>query len=559
MYYDSNVKEKKRNKRSILTICFVLTMMWTISVVASDQATIGEGEKIPTFNCEEDFGIRKALALLGSLCGKNIVPSPNVDGQLAFRSLKDVTFEEAMDAILGDGFVYAEEGNLIKVYTKVEYENIMKDPKRRVHKVISLYYITAEEASKLITPVISDAAVIQSSSDAEKGISGGSGGSGGGGGSLGSGGGGNSMALNDMIVIYDFPENIEKAEEVIKSIDVKPLQVLIEATILSAALNEDMYLGIDWNLLSGYAVDGFPSAIISSVGSSQIGTPLESTGFASIGDGLRVGISGSKLQGFISALEEITDVTVMANPKIMAVNKQQGSLLIGKKLGYLSSQTVTDGGTSTSQVDFYESGTRLVFRPYIGNDGYIRMEIYPKDSSAELNATTQAPDETTTELQTNILVKDGETVVIGGLFREVVNTVRQQIPILGNIPFVGWLFSGQTDLTQREEVIVMLTPHIIEDPVESIEGIENVSRKMRSANDELIPISRRNMAEDYYTLAAQLYLEGDTYGALKNLDIAIYLRPTYIAAIDLKEKILKETNPDEYEKLDRNVLNVVEN
>ncbi len=242
----------------------------------------------------------------------------------------------------------------------------------------------------------------------------------------------------------------------------------------------------------------------------------------------------------------------------MAVNKQQGSLLIGKKLGYLSSQSVSDGGTSTSQVDFYESGTRLVFRPYIGNDGYIRMEIYPKDSSAELNATTQAPDETTTELQTNIMVKDGETIIIGGLFREVTNVVRQQVPILGNLPLVGWLFSGQTDLTQREEVIVMLTPHIVTEPVSSAEEKAEVDRKMLSTNDELIPISRRNMAEDYYELASKLYLEGDTSGAMKNLEIAISLRPTFINAISLKERILRETNPDEYEKLNRNVLDKVE-
>ncbi len=554
MNYDSKVNGKKRSKISLLMVCFLLTMMWTLTIAAAEKPAVGDGEKIPTFNCEEDFGIRKALALLGSLTGKNIVPSPNVDGQLAFRSLKDVTFDEAMNAILGDGFVYAQEGNLIKVYTKAEYENIMKDPKRRAYKVITLYYITAEEASKLITPVLSDLAVIQSSTDAEKGISGGSGGSGGGsGGSLGSGGGGNSMALNDMIVVYDFPENIERAEEVIKSLDVRPLQVLVEATILSAALNEDMYLGVDWNLLSGFAVDAFPTAL------SSIGTPIETTGFVQADSGLNIGVSSGKLQGFINALEELTDVTVMANPKIMAVNKQQGSLLIGKKLGYLSSQSVSDGGTSTSQVEFYESGTRLVFRPYIGNDGYIRMEIYPKDSSAELNATTQAPDETTTELQTNIMVKDGETIIIGGLFREVTNVVRQQVPVLGNIPLIGWLFSGQTDLTQREEVIVMLTPHIIKEPVASAEEIATVNRKMISANDELIPVSRRNMADDHYALAAKLYLEGDTAGAMKNLEIAISLRPTFIKAISLKEKILRESNPDKYEKINRNVLDTVEN
>jgi len=543
MFYDSKVNFKK----SILTVCFMLVVMFAVTVVAQDQPTVGEGEKIPVFNCEEDFGIRKALAMLGSMCGKNIVPSPSVDGQLAFRSLKDVTFDEAMDAILGDAFKYAQEGNLIKVYTKAEFESKMNDPSRRVHKVITLYYISAEEAQKLISPVISDSAVVQGSTSAEVGISGGSGS-----GSLGTGGGGNNLALNDTIVIYDFPENIAQAEEVIRALDTKPLQVLVEATILSALLDEDMSLGIDWNLLSGYEVGGFAPAL-----ATTIGTPVETTGFAFLDDGLRIGISSDRLQGFISALEGITDVTVMANPKIIAVNKQQGSLLIGNKIGYQSQTTQSDGGTTTSKIDFYESGTRLVFRPYIGNDGYIRMEIYPKDSSAELNATTQAPDETTTELQTNIMVKDGQTIVIGGLFREVVSTSRQQVPILGNIPIIGALFSGQTDLTQREEVIVMLTPHIIDDTMESTKELDDLAKKQIGANDELIPIGRRKMTEDHYALAAKFYLEGDTVAALKHLNIAIELRPSYLDAINLKERIIKENNPDEYENMKRNTLEKV--
>ena len=77
------------------------------------QGIVSEDTLIPIFNCEEDFGVRKALAMLGSMCNKNIVPSPSVDGSLAFRRLTNVTFEEAMNAILGDNFKYEEDGNLV--------------------------------------------------------------------------------------------------------------------------------------------------------------------------------------------------------------------------------------------------------------------------------------------------------------------------------------------------------------------------------------------------------------------------------------------------------------
>jgi len=532
-------------------------------------ASVPEGGKIPVFNCGEDFGIRKALAMLGSMCQKNIVPSPSVDGQLAFRSLKDVTFEEAMDAILGEAFVYEAKGSLIKVYTKEEYKKIKDDPSRMLYKVFTLYYITADEASKLITPVLSSSALIQKSTPAEIGISGGSGSGSGNGsnssssssgsgtsGSLGSGGGGDRPALNDTIVVFDFPENIEKAEEVIRALDVKPKQVLVEATILSARLNEDMDLGIDWNLLNGERLTGS----LTQIAGLTTGTPIETGGFAVPGNGLRIGFTSGNLVGFIRALETITDVTVLANPKIMAINKQQGSLLIGNKIGYSSQITQTEGGTTTAKVEFFESGTRLVFRPYIGNDGYIRMEIYPKDSSAELNTATQAPDETTTELQTNILVKDGETIVIGGLFRDVVNTSRDQVPFLGSIPLIGVLFSGQTDTTSREEVIVMLTPHIIEEPAETngVMAKVDTARKRIGANDELHSISRRKMAEDEYVKAVGCYLEDDSIEAMKALNVALRYRPAYLDAIKLKERIIAETSPEEMGKLERVMLEKVQ-
>ncbi len=561
MYCDKVTNNKTKIRRSLFVWGFVLIMLIATTTAGANTPTGEPSQIIDKFEVEEDFGVRKALAMLGSLCEKNIVPSPNVDGVLAFRSLKNVTFKEAMDAILGENFRYEEDGQLIKVYTKDEYQKLKNDPARKVHEVFTLYYITAEEASKLIMPVLSGDAVVQASTASEKTISGGSGGgssggssSGGGGGSLGSGGGGDSMALNDKIVVYDFPEKIEMAREVIKSLDIKPKQVLVEATILSVLLNEDTYFGIDWNLLSGVNVDNFPSLI-----TGKSGTPIETTGFIPVDYGLRVGVSSGKLQGFISALEEVTDVTVLANPKILAINKQQGSLLIGKKLGYRS-QTTQNQNTTTEEVAFLETGTRLVFRPYIGNDGYIRMEIYPKDSSAEINSTTEAPDETTTELQTNILVKDGETVVIGGLFRDVVNTTRSQVPILGDIPLVGSLFRGTSDRTERQEVMVLLTPHIIEEPNET-EGAAraaDVSRKRLGAKDVLQWIDRSRLAEDRYAKAVSLYSQNDSISAMKELNSALNLRPTYLEAIRLKERIIAESSPAEAEKLERIMLEAVE-
>ena len=177
-----------------------------------------------------------------------------------------------------------------------------------------------------------------------------------------------------------------------------------------------------------------------------------------------MGFSSNEVQGIITALEEITDTTLLANPKILAVNKQLGQVYIGTKIGYVS-QTTQNQTSTTQQVEFLDTGTKLSFRPYISDDGYIRMDIHPKDSSGTLKANS-IPDESSTELATNIMVKDGQTIVIGGLFRDLTVTSRSQVPLLGDLPYIGVAFRGTHDTVTRQEVIVLLTPHIIDDPEE---------------------------------------------------------------------------------------------
>jgi len=583
MYCDKFTKNKVKTRKSLFVWGFVLITLMVTTVAGANASAGKPAQIIDKFEAEEEFGVRKALEMLGSQCGKNIVPSPNVDGVLAFRSLKNVTFEEAMDAILGENFKYEEDGKLIKVYTKDEYQKMKQDPARMEHKVFTLYYITAEEAAKLISPVLSGSAnaKIEKSTAAEKGITSvSSGSSSGGGSSASSGGGGDTMALNDMLVVYDYPEYIEKVAEVIKSIDIRPKQVLVEATILSAVLTEDNKFGIDWNLMAGVGLTGMagtqdyasPGGTVDIVdrGTGAIspiqqiaasggtpGTPMETSGFATPQiSGLRVGATSGDLSVFITALESITDVTILANPKILAVNKQQGYVQIGKTLGYRGSTAISTGGVATQgEVQFLETGTVLTFRPYIGNDGYIRMDIDPKDSTAQLNV-DKVPDETVTQVKTNVIVKDGETIVIGGLFRDVVTTIRSQVPILGDVPIVGGLFRGTNDRTERQEVIVLLTPHIIEEPSET-EGaarVADISRKRIGAKEGLQWIDRSRLAEDRYAKAVSLYKQNDSVSAMKELNSALNLRPTYLEAIRLKERIITESSPEEAEKLERIML-----
>jgi type IV pilus assembly protein PilQ len=589
MYREKNSKDKTKIRNKLFVWCIVLAVMTAIAVAdvaqepteayalantgaagietSDSQAGVSGGGKLNFigFDREKCKSIRDAIRVLAALYKKNIVPSSNVDGPLTVTSLYDVTFEQALDAVLGYGYKYDQEGNFIKVYTAEEYKKIKEDPDRMIYKVFTLYYITAAEAMKLITPVLSGAGSIQGSSPPETTATTGE--------SISTGtGGGDTMALNDHIVIEDYPENIVEVEKLLKQLDMRPKQVLVEATILSATLTEGMDLGINLNLMGGVSLDGtvektadaYNSAVsqqtvLGQIAAGVTGSAVETSGFATIGgSGLRIGVRSGDVTAFISALESVTDTTILANPKILAVNKQLGQVYIGTKIGYVSQTTQTQTST-TQQVKFLDTGTKLSFRPFIGDDGYIRMVIHPKDSSGTLKA-NDIPDEFSTELATNIIVKDGQTIVIGGLFRDVVVTSRSQIPLLGDLPLIGGLFRGTNDSTTRQEVIILLTPHIIEEPEEtnSDARVDDVRRKRFGARDELQWAGRARLVEDRYAEAARYYVEGDTEAAMKELAFVLELRPSYLEALRLKERIIAETTPDEVDMIERIMLDNVE-
>jgi type IV pilus assembly protein PilQ len=545
MCHRNYLNGRSNNVKGLLVWGFVLVMtaVLVVSDVSGAEAQPPTGKPIKSFKLEEDFGVRKALAMLASMYEKNIVPTPNVDGALAFRSLTKVSFEEAMDAILGENFVYEQKGNLIRVYTKDEYKKLMADPDRMRYEVFTLYYISAAEAKKLIMPLLSQNGRIETTTAAVtefptgESISRGS-------------GGGDAPAMNDTVVVYDFPEILEQVGKVLQEVDIRPKQVLVEATILSVTLTEDTQFGIEWQTLK---------STITQLADITRGTPDYLATAGTLGrqevpnsGGLTVGLAYDDVGVFIRALDEVSDVTVLANPKILAVNKQLGQVYIGKKLGYREGNVIGEGGVvQEGKVSFLDTGTKLSFRPYIGDDGYIRMDIHPKDSDGQ--APAGVPEETSAELVTNIIVKDGQTVVIGGLLRDSVTTGRTQVPLLGDIPLLGVLFRSTADQTKREEVIVLLTPHIVEDPsqTEGAARAEDISRKRTAAKDELQWISRSRLAEDRYALAARYYLEGNNESAMKELCITLWLRPNYLEAIRLKERILAETDPAEAEKLER--------
>ena len=237
MYHNKNTNNKINF--DLLIWCLVLAVLAAIAVgaigdepilVAADEdietmavsKDVSGDKTIQSLNFKKGVKIQDALRFLALRYDKNIVPSPKIDGQLAFTKLSNVTFKEAMEAILGVNLKYKVEGQLIKVYTADEYKTVMEDKERMVQKVFTLYYINAAEIKKLISPALSSSAIVAASTAAETDTE--------------AGDGGDTLAMHDTVSVYDYPENIEMVSQMINEIDVKPSEILIEVTILEAQL-----------------------------------------------------------------------------------------------------------------------------------------------------------------------------------------------------------------------------------------------------------------------------------------------------------------------------------
>ena len=484
--------------------------------------------------------LRRVLQLLSTQSKTNIVASKEVQGTVT-ADLYGVTFTQALDAVLRSaGFRYMQQGNFIYVMTDKQYADWVASKRQKAVKVFKLSYVSAATAKDLIAPAMSSDGTVSVTPAAKTGVA-----------SSADDAGGDDLAAGDILVVRDYPENLEKVAQIIREVDVRPQQVLIEATILRATLDENNALGIDFNALAG--VD-FRSLSSSSTGVTSI-TPgavpaaqldKESATFrtdfnsAITSGGLTIGFISNNVSFFIRALETVTDVAVLANPKLLVMNKQRGEVMVGNRDGYITT-TVTET-TATQTVEFLETGTQLIVRPFVASDGYVRLEIHPEDSTGGLTA-DQLPYEQTTECTTNVLIKDGHTIVIGGLFRERTNNTRAQVPGLGNIPLLGNIFRRRSDVTEREEVIVLITPHIIRQPVDEVvsESLKDAVQRFRfGMRQGLMWFGRDRLAQRHLRWAREHLAGGDTDKALWDVKMALSLEPRMASALRLKERLTKQ-------------------
>ncbi|RME40919.1 MAG: hypothetical protein D6788_02345, partial [Planctomycetota bacterium] len=299
--------------------------------------------------------VTTVLHLLSLEGERNIVASPGVKGTVT-ANLYDVTFREALEAILMPiGADFRIAGKFIYVYTRDELQEMeqakTEAPQPRVYR---LNYLSASDVETYLRPLLAKDETLVASPASSTGLK-----------SDAEDAGGYSRATGDFIIVTARKETHEKIRALLDKLDVRPKQVLIEATILRAELDDQHALGIDFTLLGGVDLQML-SASSNGLRDVSLGplpdnrferfNALAATDFTGNvpGGGLTIGIVKDKVAVFLRALEEITDTTVLANPKVLTLDRQKGQVIVGRRDGFLTT-TVTET-QAIQTVEFLETG-----------------------------------------------------------------------------------------------------------------------------------------------------------------------------------------------------------
>ena len=265
-------------------------------------------------------------------------------------------------------------------------------------------------------------------------------------------------ARTNKAIISDLKEVLQKTDQIIRAFDAPDGEVLIEAKIIKAELTDEMDTGIDWQQL-------FAGLDIGSRGNFRVLSDI--VGGTATGAALKLATAPkNNTQVIIEALQKLTTVETLSSPRILVANNQEAKILVGTKEAIVTVTTTVPatGSTVTApEIQFVDVGTKLFVTPNIKRDGHIQMKVRPEVSTSKVETfqSNRIPIVSTTEAETNVLVKSGTTLVIGGLIETKHDKTKSQIPILGNLPVVGAAFRGITDIKKKTELVVFLTPQIV--------------------------------------------------------------------------------------------------
>jgi general secretion pathway protein D len=291
------------------------------------------------------------------------------------------------------------------------------------------------------------------------------------------------MSRSKVLIISDISPALDKIREVIQQVDVKPQQVLIQARLMEVSKDKLKDIGFDWGT-GGAGSTAFTTVQTgrsnTEIGATSVGginiTPSvfapRASGLVPTNAGLQVlfqKLSGTEFEVVLHALEEDVNTNTLSAPKILTLSNQEASILVGTKYPILTSKVSTESAQVVSvDLDYYQDiGIQLNVVPQVGANNSINMIVHPAVSStttvAGSIASANYPVIEIREIETRILMQDGETVVIGGLLKDIKNKSVIGVPFLRHLPLIGGIFRRDTYDTAKIELLIFITARIVKE------------------------------------------------------------------------------------------------
>ena len=408
----------------------------------------------------KDADINNVLRLIAEVSNLNIVAGEDVKGTVTIK-LNDVPWDQALDTILlSNNLGKALDGNILRIapIDKLEKQRkealAAKESQAKLEPLKkALIPISYAQASQL-KPVIQNSKVLSPRGSIEV-----------------------DQRTNTLIVI-DIEKNIEEARAIVDNLDTPIPQVLIEAKIIQINPTYTNELGVTWsgdfNTTAGGGNIGVGGNITNPNGTVVNTGPVLDLSPTDIGPGVGASMAlGYFRKNFdifnkIAAMEKDEKLEVISSPRVMTLDNQEALVEQGAEIPYLNLSTSATAGPATATTEFKKVTLSLKVVPHVTPDGSVMMDIEAKkDQVSALTGAQGQPGIDTRKAITKVLIRSGDTVVIGGIYEDTNKDVRNSVPFFGRIPILNFIFRGTSKSRQKTEMIIFITPTIITIPKKS--------------------------------------------------------------------------------------------
>jgi general secretion pathway protein D len=275
---------------------------------------------------------------------------------------------------------------------------------------------------------------------------------------------------NNAILVYATGKEEEMVEAMLHKIDILPLQVRIDVVIAEVGLNDNLSYGVEY-YFRHHALSG-------SLGQSTSALPNSGVSGSSTSGGFVFGAVGAGADFVLTALQGIATVRTLSSPELLVLDNETAQLQVGNLVPYLTSTTsvptaglLTSSLATSNSVNYYKTGVITAITPRVNSGGVVTLDITQQVSGVAPNSGTSltsgssinSPTFTQRSIQTRVVVQDSQTVGLAGLITDTLDRQNVGVPLLKDIPFLGFLASTQTNTRNRTELLILLTPHILHD------------------------------------------------------------------------------------------------